>query len=407
MKHVITISLIAASLQLAHAQPPVISQDATTTAKDLKVKCQTLEVAPNACVIAHFSLANNNWSLSQKPADVYRVLKGKTDDGLFVATDYYQNGHKQADAFASANASAILHSGDSEELGITAHGYAQYRPDGSKEYAVDMLNGVMTGTMTEYYPDGSRQALGQVKDGVHDGLWSYWYENGNKMSSGIEHQNHPAGEWTFWYDNGQKMAQGTYGEQGQTNGLWTYWYENGQKNSQGTYLNGAEHGEWVYWDETGLETNKTVYNAHSAVELTAAATPTVLDASDNDGFDAEDAALSLGTTCQEFIRKDQCVIAFFGNDDTSLSNSKNAKYYRVLYGKAKDMYIIQDFYRTGQRQSNVFFSRSKAGILQSLSDELNAESRVIGYTPESEPALIPAAENTTAHAGNTVVQLKW
>ena len=444
MKRILTLTLFAASIGFAYAQTPVVVQDAKTTAAELKIKCQVLKIAKNDCVIAHFSNTDDDWSLSKKPSDVYRVLNGKTADNLFVATDFHRNGQKQGDTFATPYATAVLKSWANSELQFNAKNYSNYRTDGTKEYTYDVVDGINNGTTTEYYENGSKKSSGAVKNDIHDGTWTYWYENGEKQSTGVEKDDLQIGKWMYWYDNGkdrtieyfddqglltnramawyesgekqaeidykagersgssvywhkngQKSAEGNFLNDHEV-GKWTFWHENSEKESQGKYVNGEYDGEWKFWDESGHRTEAMVYKngelisnesnlaSTAAVDAAKAAAYAAVDAArqiDNT-YDAQAAADNLGVDCKKFIRADQCVIAYFDKNNDVQSSSKGAKYYRVLHGKVNDLYIIQDFYRTGQKQSNVVFASSSDGVLGSFSTfDLNPEGRVTGYKP--------------------------
>ena len=119
MKRLLAVSLIAASISLAYAQtaPFDIVKSATVAAKEAKITCKKLAVAPKSCVIAYF---DEDFELSKKPSEYYRVLDGKTADGQFVATDYYSSGQRQSDAIATSNPQALLTGFDSQALNLTA-----------------------------------------------------------------------------------------------------------------------------------------------------------------------------------------------------------------------------------------------------------------------------------------------
>jgi hypothetical protein len=97
-------------------------------------------------------------------------------------------------------------------------------------------------------------------------------------------------------------------------------------------------------------------------------------------LDADAAAEDLGTRCITFKRSDQCVIAFFDKNDDVQKTAKNAAFYRVLYGKVNDLFIVQDFFANGNKQSNVDFVRSYSGILSSFDPaDLDAQGTIKGY----------------------------
>lgn len=426
MKRILTLTLFAASIGLAYAQTPVVVQDAKTTAAELKIKCQVLKVAKNDCVIAHFSNTDDDWSLSKKPSDVYRVLNGKTADNLFVATDFYRNGQKQADTFASPHAAAVLKSWVNSELQLTATNFNQYRPDGSKEYTYDLVEGLEDGSMTAYYPSGSIESTGANQNDEHVGIWTYWHDNGQKQSTGERKGDLKIGRWMYWYENGNNEETEFFDDQGQLTstsigwyengkkkhevpytagkrvGAATYWYDNGQKETQGKFVNDEYNGEWTYWDEAGHKTETILYKngevisnnsewpEHSSpYDATKEAGVATVEAAKAElspaTYDAQSSAYLLNTNCTKFIRADQCVIAYFDKNDNVQSSSKGAKYYRVLHGKVNDLYIIQDFYRAGQKQSDVVFARSEDGILNSFDTaDLNTEGSITGYKPNGK-----------------------
>ena len=115
------------------------------------------------------------------------------------------------------------------------------------------------------------------------------------------------------------------------------------------------------------------------------APPTSITNNADEALDADFAAYMLGTNCQTFKRKDQCVIAFFDKKDQKTNTPTNASHYRVLYGKNDGLYIGQDFYTSGQKQTNVYFARSETGLLNSwYNNDLMFEGNVKGYTNKGE-----------------------
>lgn len=114
--------------------------------------------------------------------------------------------------------------------------------------------------------------------------------------------------------------------------------------------------------------------------------PAVTTASSPDeALDADFAAYLLGTRCTKFKRDDQCVIAFFDKKDKKINTHAHAVHYRVLYGKNNNLYIGQDFYSSGQKQTNVYFARSETGLLNSwYNNDLMFEGNVKGYTSKGE-----------------------
>ena len=74
------------------------------------------------------------------------------------------------------------------------------------------------------------------------------------------------------------------------------------------------------------------------------------------------------------------MIAFFDKNSEPQATAKNAAYYRVLYGKVDYLYIVQDFFANGKKQSNVNFAGSYVGVLDSFEiSELYAQGTIKGY----------------------------
>ena len=119
MKRLFAISLIAASLSVAYAQTPFdIAKSATVAAKEAKITCKKLAVTPKSCVIAYF---DEDFAVSKKPSEYYRVLDGKTADGQFIATDYYSSGQRQSDTFTTSNRQALLTDANYEKEKVFCH----------------------------------------------------------------------------------------------------------------------------------------------------------------------------------------------------------------------------------------------------------------------------------------------
>jgi antitoxin component YwqK of YwqJK toxin-antitoxin module len=340
MKRLFAISLIAASLSVAYAQTPFdITKSATVAAKEAKITCKKLAVAPKSCVIAYF---DEDFEVSKKASEYYRVLDGKTADGQFIATDYYSSGQRQSDTFTTSNRQALLTAGDNERLGMTQKSFTTYHENGAKSESVDMIDGLASGT------------------------YQSWYENDTKKSEGTT-KNNQIGEWTYWDENGKVNRKGSFNDDGKPTGEWTYWQENGNVRFKGSFNDdGNRTGEWIEWDESGEKIHTYEFDndelisidgvaeatAVAAVEVEAAS---VADDATTQALDADAAAEDLDTRCITFKRADQCVIAFFDKNSNVQKTAKNAAFYRVLYGKVNDLYIVQDFFANGNKQSNVTF----------------------------------------------------
>jgi antitoxin component YwqK of YwqJK toxin-antitoxin module len=316
MKRLFAISLIAASLSVAYAQTPFdIAKSATVAAKEAKITCKKLAVAPKSCVIAYF---NEDFEVSKKPSEYYRVLDGKNADGQFIATDYYSSGQRQSDTFTTSNRQALLTEGDNERLGMTQKNFTTYHANGAKSESVDMI------------------------DGLASGAYQSWYENDTKESEGTTKNNNQIGEWTYWDENGKVNRKGSFNDDGNQTGEWIEWDESGEK----IHTYEFDNGELISVDGVAEAT------AVAAVEVEAAS---VADDATTQALDADAAAEDLDTRCITFKRADQCVIAFFDKNSNVQKTAKNAAFYRVLYGKVNDLYIVQDFFANGNKQSNVTF----------------------------------------------------
>ena len=236
MKCLFSISLIAASLSVAYAQTPFdIAKSATVAAKEAKITCKKLAVAPNSCVIAYF---DEDFAVSKKPSEYYRVLDGKTADGQFIATDYYSSGQRESDAIAISNRQALLTESNIGRLGITQKSF------------------------TTYHANGTKKSEGSFNDGKKTGEWTDWHENGEvKAKSSFNDNGKLTGEWTVWYENGKIKFKGSYNDDGNQTGEWTYWYENGEVETKGSYNdNGNKTGEWTEWDESGKKIHTRVFD---------------------------------------------------------------------------------------------------------------------------------------------------
>jgi antitoxin component YwqK of YwqJK toxin-antitoxin module len=420
MKRLLAASLIVASISLAYAQTATfdIAKSAAATAKEAKITCKKLAVAPKSCVIAYF---DEDFEVSKKPSEFYRVLNGKNADGQFIATDYYSNGQLQADPFTTRNRQALLTGGYTHILGITQKNRTGYHANGVKRSSTDYIDGLANGNGQSWYDNGTKESEGTLKNDKQTGEWTTWYENGKLESKGSYNDDgEKTGEWhswyengaakedanykadvlegarTYWHDNGKKHSQGPMENNLQT-GQWTFWHENGEKESQGAFDDEEQrHGTWTEWDDAGKVIRTSVYangalisvdgvtlgaaaaKAAEAVEATKAAGIATLQTTS--ALDADAAAEDLDTRCATFKRADQCVIAFFDKNSLVQLSAKNAAFYRVLYGKANDLYIVQDFFANGKKQSNVNFARASEGVLYSFDTlDLNAQGTIKGY----------------------------
>jgi antitoxin component YwqK of YwqJK toxin-antitoxin module len=283
MKRLLAVSLIAASVSLAYAQtaPFDIVKSATVAAKEAKITCKKLAVAPKSCVLAYF---DEDSELSKKPSEYYRVLDGKTADGQFVVTDYYSSGELQADAIATSNPQALL-SPSAQALNPNAQNYTLYHKNGAKSSTINYTNGLASGVYQRWYDNGTKEAEGTFKNGKPKGEWTYWHENGEvaskgsfnddgeptgtrtmwydnatKEEEGTYKNGERTGAWIYWHENGEVESKGNYNDDGQKTGVWTGWHENGEKSREGTFdEKGEPHGTWTVWDEVGKVVATLVY----------------------------------------------------------------------------------------------------------------------------------------------------
>jgi antitoxin component YwqK of YwqJK toxin-antitoxin module len=236
MKRLLATSLIASSLSLAYAQttPFDIAKSATATAKEAKITCKKLAVAPKSCVITYF---DEGFEVSKKPSKYYRVLNGKSADGQFIATNYYSSGQRQSDTFTTSNRQALLTGGGKEEWGVTQKSFTTYHANGAKSSSTDFI------------------------DGLVSGAYQSWYENGTKESEGTLKNKNKTGEWTSWHKNGEVQSKTSFNNDGKPTGEWMLWHENGEVRLKGSYNNdGNLTGEWIEWDESGEKIRTSVFN---------------------------------------------------------------------------------------------------------------------------------------------------
>jgi antitoxin component YwqK of YwqJK toxin-antitoxin module len=203
MKRLFAISLIAASLSVAYAQTPFdITKSATVAAKEAKITCKKLAVAPNSCVIAYF---DEDFAVSKKPSEYYRVLDGKTADGQFIATDYYSSGQRESDAIAISNRQALLTESDKGRLGVTQKSFTTYHANGAKKSEGSFNDGKPTGELTNWHENGNVESKGSFNDGKQTGEWTLWQENGKVKTKGSFNDGKPTGEWIEWDESGEKI----------------------------------------------------------------------------------------------------------------------------------------------------------------------------------------------------------
>jgi antitoxin component YwqK of YwqJK toxin-antitoxin module len=245
---------------VAYAQTPFdITKSATVAAKEAKITCKKLAVAPNSCVISYF---DEDFAVSKKASEYYRVLDGKTADGQFIATDYYSSGQRKTDTFTTSNLQALLTEGDNERLGMTQKSFTTYHANGTKKSEGSFNDGKKTGEWTDWHENGEVKAKSSFNDnGKLTGEWTVWYENGKIAQKGsCNDDGNPAGEWTFWHENGEVGFKGSYNN-GNRTGEWTLWHENGKVLAKGSFNdNGKLTGEWTYWQENGEVGSKGSYN---------------------------------------------------------------------------------------------------------------------------------------------------
>jgi antitoxin component YwqK of YwqJK toxin-antitoxin module len=260
MKRLFAISLIAASLSVAYAQTPFdIAKSATVAAKEAKITCKKLAVAPKSCVIAYF---DEDFEVSKKTSEYYRVLDGKTADGQFIATDYYSSGQRQSDTIAISNRQALLTDANYERLGVTQKSLTFYHANGAKKSEGSLNDGKPTGVWTVWHENGNVDSKGSYNDnGNRTGEWTGWHENGKVKTKGSFNNGKRTGEWTIWYDNGKVNRKGSYNDNGNKTGEWIEWDENGKVRTKGSYNDaGNPTGEWIEWDENGKVSSKGSYN---------------------------------------------------------------------------------------------------------------------------------------------------
>jgi antitoxin component YwqK of YwqJK toxin-antitoxin module len=263
MKRFISFAFLALILNVSHAQEVEIIQNASFAAKELGVKCKRLEVAKDACIITYFKEITDeegilDCSQSKKPADIYRVLLGKTADQRFVLQDFYSSGQKQSDAFNSREKKAILHLAKSKDLKPTQKKAINWHKNGVMASVVGYVDGQYDGHHEAWYENGNKRRKGNYVNGVQNGYWMYWSKSGKKWFEGAYGaMGKPDGRWILWYENGQKYRDGVNAS-GKKIGLWTDWYENGQKMSESYYLEG-ELQRSTGWYESGKKRSETIF----------------------------------------------------------------------------------------------------------------------------------------------------
>lgn len=305
--------------------------------------------------------------------------------------DYYENGQIASDAQYQ-----------NDELNGT---YTNYNENGQKLLEGYFVNGLRDGKHMYWFMNGQKSSESNYKNDVDDGKRTAWYDNGQKQSEDNYKDGLRDGKQIFWYENGQKEREENY-KDGLRDGKQIVWHENGQKIREENYKNEVPDGKDRTWGATGELISETKYDngeevfdqnyrpypaadaakvaAGAAVDAAKAAH--VLSSDEYVGaFDADTAAEELNTTCQTYKRADQCVIAYFDKNEQMQDTRKNAKFYRVLYGRVNYLFVVQDFHSNGKKQSNVYFSRGYSSLLNSFANsDLEIHGTVKGYDAKGD-----------------------
>ena len=425
MEKIVTFVLLVSALHAAHAQEFPLNKNANQTAKELKTTCQKLKVAQNNCVIAHFKSLDDSEApldaeVAKKPSDFYRVLLGKTDQNAYVIADYYNNGQVLSPPYTTLESTLITRAWVESDLNATTlSDHTLYYKNGQPAKRFTVINGSFEGPFTNWYDNGQMNVKGTYKNdqlngdyqawnqegqlteqgtyenGERTGHWTDFYEDsGKKYSEATYKDGNVVGTYTIWQENGNILSKTEFNDNGEQDGRDETWYENGQKAQTSQYKNGLETGTHKYWDESGnlfakheykdgerIDAEGVAENAREQAYEAAAAIEQNVERLTRT-LNANQAADDLGVSCQTYKRKDQCVIAYFAQNHQHQMQSKNAKYYRVLHGKVGELFIIQDFYMNGNKQSDTVFARSYGGVLSGFDNsDLSIHGSFQTYTP--------------------------
>lgn len=260
MKKTILTMVLVLVMQVVMARDVIITQNVELTAKELGVTCQKLDVAKDACVIAHFKKNGNNGEVSTEPSDIYRVLNGKMGKDYYVATDYYNNGQQQTTPIVSKNGSAVLKEYCSCALAENLeHPWIEWSKNGKKISEATMNKaGHLTGRGTTWDETSNLRSVGYYKYGKPTGVWVMLDENDAQIGQ-ITYKNNNGWEVVVRWGADEKTALKFNYVNGQGDGLWQAWHKNGNQAFEGICKQGLPHGNWKYWSSDGKPLDKKGY----------------------------------------------------------------------------------------------------------------------------------------------------
>ncbi len=228
------------------------------------------EVKPfTGVVVLYYYIIKGNWSNNIKTKDINYVTSYRNGipDGPFIGW------HNTGKRFTSGcNVKGEL------------NGKISYwRMDGSKQYVVEMKDGIYNGHYTAWHPNGTTSDKQNWKNGKRIGRCMQWFENGQLKLKFNYKSGHLNGKWKEWnknayliktisyrndYENGKYCEYNDIGKlirkgryiDGYKVGQWREWYKNGQIKISGHYINSKRDGIWRWWNAQGELLSEEIWN---------------------------------------------------------------------------------------------------------------------------------------------------
>lgn len=193
---------------------------------------------------------------------VYRKFLGVTDQGLYVAQEFFDEGDvKFTDPYQLVDAAYVTEADFSANMtskGGVSGRYVEWYLNAEKRYEAQYDSGVLQGEEKNWYSNGQLEGRRMFVDGTLAGESVHWYPNGNVMSRFEYEKGRLTGPATQWYENGVKQEERMYANDCES-GMHTGWHRNGQKAFErwqvrcvsGQVRDPVPYGLWRWWDEQG------------------------------------------------------------------------------------------------------------------------------------------------------------
>jgi len=133
---------------------------------------------------------------------IQRVFQGVTNDGFYVAQDYFESIGPAGLPYQIAGEEYV------EASNMIVHGRGEnWYPSGEKAIECVLEYGASVEPCIVWHRDGSKRMEFGMLDGKIHGPLAIWRTDGMKMTEGENRAGQPVGIWRFWDANGELISE--------------------------------------------------------------------------------------------------------------------------------------------------------------------------------------------------------